>query len=200
MSLAICVTPLAKSIPVIEDAHYIGVDAGALRVIEQNLTLDFAIGDFDSMDEQKLLYLKSICPVYLFPVMKNETDSELAILKCYEQFDEVILYGALTGRLDHTILNIRLLEEKFNDLVLLDETQRVTLLKKGRHRLKNVYKNISFFVVEPGEISLQGFLYTLDHRFVHKKDLYLTSNSFVESEGIIEVHSGSFLCVESNER
>ncbi|MGM9948225.1 thiamine diphosphokinase [Floccifex sp.] len=200
MSLAICVTPLSKCIPVIQNAHYIGVDAGALKVIEQNLKLDFAIGDFDSIDSEKLSYLKTICPVYQFPVMKDETDSELAILKCYEQFDRVILFGALTGRLDHTFLNIRLMEEKFNDLILLDETQRVRLFKKGKYILKNEYKNISFFVLEPGFISLRGFLYTLDHRMIHKNDLYLTSNSFIHSQGMVEVHSGSFLCIESNEK
>lgn len=200
MSTCVLVTPLAQNIPFIEDADYIGVDAGCLRILEQNLSLCYAIGDFDSMDENQLEQIKQICEVEIHPVMKDETDSELAIRKFYNQYDKVILFGGIKGRLDHTLLNISLLVKHYPKVILMDETQKVILLKKGKHILSSDYKNVSFFVLEESEISLNGFLYELDHRHVSDNDLYLTSNSFVEQQGVVNVYEGCLLCVQSNEK
>ena len=49
MSTAYLITPLSKKIPVDENAHYIGVDAGSYRILEQNLKIEYAIGDFDCL-------------------------------------------------------------------------------------------------------------------------------------------------------
>ena len=200
MSTAYLITPLSKKIPVDENAHSRGVDAGSYRILEQNLKIEYAIGDFDSMSEKELQGLKKICPVYQYPVMKDETDSELAVLKTFEKYDTVILYGALSGRLDHTVLNISLMIQKYPSIILMDETQKVRVLKKGRYELKKDYKNISFFALEESEISYSGFLYSLDHRKVSISDLYLTSNSLIQEKGIVEIHSGSLLCIQTNEK
>lgn len=199
--IAICVTPLSKNIPFIENADYIGVDAGALRILEENLPLKFAIGDFDSMDNISLDKIRSICPVEVHPIMKNETDSELAVRKCYEMgYKKVILYGGLSGRIDHTMLNIRLLSARFPNLILQDEYQRVSLMTKGRYELKNEYKNISFLPVQSSIMSLEGFLYPLTNQPISMNDTYTTSNSLNEEIGIVTIHSGCMLCLQTNEK
>lgn len=199
MKTALCVTPLAKVIPVLENCDYIGVDAGALRILDASLPLTMAVGDFDSMNESDYKRIENICPIEKHPIMKDETDSELAARMCFAQgYDEVILYGGLGGRIDHTLLNIRLLSAKFPKLILQDELQRVSLLQVGKYVLDDSYKNISFLPMVQTEISLTGFLYPLNHRIVEITDTYTTSNSLVEKEGIVEIHKGEMLCLQTN--
>ena len=200
MSTAICVTPLAKKIPVME-ADYIGVDAGALKILEANLPLKQAVGDFDSMTYEEFEKLESICPIEKHPVMKDETDSELAVRLCYEKgYDSVILFGGFGGRLDHTLLNIRLLSARFTDLILMDETQKVMLLKEGEYVLYSDYKNVSLLPMEESIISYEGMLYNLDHRKISMKDTYTTSNSLTGNQAKIVIHSGCMLCIQTNEK
>ncbi len=199
--IAYCITPLSKSIPKLDGVDYVGVDAGALRILEQNLPIKFAIGDFDTMKESEFQRIQKLCPIEKHPIMKNETDSELAIRKCYEMgYDIVVLYGGIGGRIDHTMLNIRLLSTKFPNLILLDETQKVTLLKEGEHILLNEYKNVSFLPMQESIITLDGFLYSLTNQTITMLDTYTTSNSLIQKKGRVCVHSGCLLCLQTNEK
>ena len=197
MSIALLITPLCQKVPDIEHADYIGVDAGALKIIESNHPIKMAVGDFDSMSELDLQKLD--CVVDKHPVMKDETDAELAMKLC-KDYDEVILYGGLSGRIDHTIANIRLIMYQYNNVILMDEMQCIRVLKNGTHWINNDYKHISFYAIEESVISLYGFLYPLKKTKISVPDIYTTSNSLEKDQGEVVVHSGSVLCVQSNWR
>lgn len=197
MSIALLITPLCQKVPDIEHADYIGVDAGALKIIESNHPIKMAVGDFDSMSELDLQKLD--CVVDKHPVMKDETDAELAMKLC-KDYDEVILYGGLSGRIDHTIANIRLIMYQYNNVILMDEMQCIRVLKNGIHWINNDYKHISFYAIEESVISLYGFLYPLKKTRISVPDIYTTSNSLEKDQGEVVVHSGSVLCVQSNWR
>lgn len=197
MSIALLITPLCEKVPDISNADYIGVDAGALKIIHSKHPIKMAVGDFDSMSEED--FKKLNCKVEKHPVMKNETDAELAMKLC-EDYDEVILYGGLTGRIDHTIANIRLIMYQYDNVVLMDEKQAIRVLNKGQHRIENHYKHISFYAIEESILSLNGFLYPLKEQKIYISDIYTTSNSLVENIGEVIVHSGRILCVQSNWR
>ena len=112
------VTPLSKKIPVDHKADYIGIDAGALRILEADLPLKMAVGDFDSMSEKDFKSLEQICPIERHPVMKNETDAELGIWIAQKLgYDKIVLYGALSGRIDHTELNIRMISYLYPEVI-----------------------------------------------------------------------------------
>lgn len=199
MKQALLITPKSHSVPTLEDVDYIAVDAGALLILQAGLPIQFAVGDFDSMSEEDYAYVCSQTRVYKHPIEKNETDSELALRLAKEQgYTNIVLWGAISGRLDHTIINLGLMMYRDDSLVLMDENQKITLLEKGRYTLAARYQHVSFFALEAGEISLENFKYPLEHRKVTCSDLYLSSNSFLGKEGIVTVHSGKFLCVESN--
>ncbi len=197
MSIALLITPLCQKVPDIDHADYIGVDAGALKIIESNHPIKMAVGDFDSMNELDLQKLD--CVVDKHPVMKDETDAELAMKLC-KDYDEVILYGGLSGRIDHTIANIRLIMYRYNNVTLMDEMQCIRVLKSGTHCVNNEYKHISFYAIEESVISLDGFLYPLKKTRISVSDIYTTSNSLEKNIGEVVVHSGSILCVQSNWR
>lgn len=201
MRTAILITPTSKTIPVFEEADYIGVDAGALLLIENHVPCAFAVGDFDSLDEEALQKVEEVCPVYRHPIMKDETDSELAIQICTEKgYDSIYLYGALSKRLDHTLANIRLMMYRYPKVICFDETQSICVLEPGRHEIIKRYKHVSFFSIEPSILSLQGFLYPLEHQKVFVEDIYCTSNSIVDDVATVLVESGKVLCVQSNDR
>ncbi len=193
------VTPLAKHIPDFEGFTYVGVDAGAYRLLEENKTPSFAIGDFDSMSQEELKSLQQICPLVQHPIMKDQSDTELAIETVLEQGAEsIIVYGALGSRIDHSIANIRLMMYRYPQIVLMDEFQVMTVLTQGQHTIENTHPHVSFFPIEPSILSLQGFLYSLSSASLEMTDIYTLSNTIVEKKGTVIVEKGQVLCVQSS--
>ena len=84
--------------------YVIAVDAGFACLEALDVKPDMAVGDFDSLG-----YVPKCRRVARFPVKKNKSDMELALEKAVSwDHDELIVYGALGGRLDHTIANLQL--------------------------------------------------------------------------------------------
>lgn len=199
MKKALLITPMSKNIIHYDSYDYIGVDSGALLLMEENIPMCFAVGDFDSMTEDEFQRLQGTCQIIQHPVQKNETDSELAISLCEKKgYDEIVLYGALSGRIDHTLANIRLLMYRYPRLVLLDEHQKITVLSKGEHVIKKTYTHVSFFALEDTIITLEGFAYPLYKESITVKDIFCVSNSIVHEQAKVTLDKGKVLCVQSN--
>lgn len=82
----------------------IAVDAGFAHLEALGVAPDMAVGDFDSLG-----YVPKCRRVSRHPVKKDKSDMELALEKAVAwDYDELIIYGALGGRLDHTIANLQL--------------------------------------------------------------------------------------------
>lgn len=199
MKKALLITPMSKNIIQDDSYDYIGVDSGALLLMEAKIPMRFAVGDFDSMTEDEFQRLQGTCQIIRHPVQKNETDSELAVSLCKKKgYDEIILYGALSGRIDHTFANIRLLMYRYPHLVLLDDHQKITLLSKGEHVIKKAYTHVSFFALEDTIITLEGFTYPLYKEPITVKDIFCVSNSIVHEEAKVTLDIGKVLCIQSN--
>ena len=82
MKKALLITPMSKNIIQDDSYDYIGVDSGALLLMEAKIPMRFAVGDFDSMTEDEFQRLQGACQIIRHPVQKNETDSELAVSLC----------------------------------------------------------------------------------------------------------------------
>ena len=91
--------------------YIICADGGTRHALALGLTPHLVIGDMDSINKDEWQSLEtSGVSVELFPQDKNETDLELAIRRALElDAEEIIIIGALGGRLDQTIGNIALL-------------------------------------------------------------------------------------------
>lgn len=88
---------------------YVGVDGGCLKLLEQGLPLDIAVGDFDSVSETDLRQIRTQAKQVVQSVPeKNDTDLELALKAVFEAYPDaaVTVYGAFGGRLDHFLSNI----------------------------------------------------------------------------------------------
>lgn len=193
------VSPLAKQIPRLAGYAYAGVDAGALRCMEQGISMAFALGDFDS-DETALAKIRAQTECYILPCKKNETDMESAVAKAKEQgYAPIVLYGVLQGRFDHTMANLHLLLYRDASLQLMDENNHVQVLGKGRYRLLPTYRYLSFLALEDSCISEQGVAYPLHRQPLSPRDIYPISNEIIEAFAVIEVHAGRVLCIQSND-
>lgn len=77
----------------------IAVDGGFRHLQIGGYVPDLAIGDFDSLG-----FVPTEGEVIQHPVHKDKSDLEISLEYAHERkFDRVIVYGALGGRLDHTI-------------------------------------------------------------------------------------------------
>ena len=84
----------------------IAADAGYRAVRAQGWKPDLVVGDFDSLGEEPAGET-----VVRHPVMKDDTDMMLAVrIGLARGYQEFTLYGALGGRLDHTIANMQVLQ------------------------------------------------------------------------------------------
>lgn len=86
-------------------------DGGARAALHYGLRPQRVIGDFDSLTDDELLALEQGGAVLeRHPTHKDETDLELALLYAAgTPADEIVVLGALGGRLDQTIANVMLL-------------------------------------------------------------------------------------------
>lgn len=194
----VLIGPLTKTLPNIE-ADYAGIDAGSLICYKNDKTMVFAIGDFDSINNDEYIEICNNTSCIKLNEHKNETDSEAAVMYATKLgYDEIILYGVLGGRSDHEYANLRLLSEYDYSLSIMNETNYITLLKEGSYKVDKLYNYLSFFAVDEACISLSGVAYPLDHRNIKRKDIYCCSNEILE-EALVDIHSGKVIMIQCND-
>jgi thiamine pyrophosphokinase len=89
----------------------LGADGGAAQALDWGLEPHIVIGDMDSLPEPERADLKARgCRFVVHPRAKDETDLELALGYAAGQgAQDIVILGALGGRLDHTLANVLLL-------------------------------------------------------------------------------------------
>ncbi len=181
------------------DEMLVGVDSGLEYLINHHMSIDLAIGDFDSIDPKYVVQLGLIShKVIKLEPEKNMTDLAFAIDYLYQNYDyEVIeVYGGIGGRIDHLLANINLL--KRYDLRFIDNHNRVFTLKKGRYHLDNTHHYISFFAIEDVyDLNIKGFKYELDNYYLNASDSICVSN---EGSGDITFTKGKLLVIETDDQ
>ena len=189
-----------ESIPTAE--NYIGVDKGALTLARNGKRMLLAIGDFDSVEESDLAYIKEYSDtlIQLNPI-KDDTDSEAAVMYAIEKgYQKIHLYGGLGGRLDHAMINLRLVSRFPETVYLHDQNNFIYSLAEGVHSIdKRDYTYISFFTEDEATISLDGLKYPLDKQQLTNKDTYTTSNEILDCSGIVTVHVGKVTVIQSKD-
>lgn len=126
---------------------WIGADRGAWRLYKHDVPMIMAVGDFDSLTVDELEILKSHLKtneITHVKAEKDETDTELALLYAQNQNpDQINIFGATGGRLDHLLSNLWLLADPtFKNIVektkIIDNVNSVSYLTPG---LKTIHKN-----------------------------------------------------------
>jgi thiamine pyrophosphokinase len=177
----------------------IGVDAGLGALIKAGLKADIAVGDFDSLPEADVEELDRHAQTILrLDVKKDKTDLAYALAWVYDNmdYDSILVFGGIGGRIDHFLANVNLLKKY--DMTLMDKRHRIILLKKGTHRVDNPYDYVSFFALEDVyDLTIKGFDYELDHYYLATTDSLCVSN---RGSGEVAFSKGRLLVVFSNDR
>ena len=178
----------------------IAADAGYLALERLGVTPQITVGDFDSLKN-----LPTDTEIIKHPVRKDDTDTLLAVKigldKGYKHF---CLYGCAGGRLDHTLANLQTLSfiasngasgylkgEDFTATALSGNSLEFSSEKKG---------NISVFsATDECEISIDGFLYNLNHEKITYNFPLGVSNEFIGEKSKITVHSGTAIVLWGNQ-
>jgi thiamine pyrophosphokinase len=114
----------------------VGADGGAARALSWGLIPHIVIGDMDSLPEDARTELVAQgCQFVVHPRAKDETDLELALTYAVQQrAREIVILGALGGRLDHTLANLLLMALPKLDGVpvcIVDANEEAMVVRSG---------------------------------------------------------------------
>jgi thiamine pyrophosphokinase len=118
----------------------LAADGGTHHVLALGFVPSIVIGDLDSLtaDERQQIIEKGV-RLLEYPADKNQTDLELALEYALQQgFREILIVGALGGRLDQTLGNLSLLADpRLSALdVRFDDGVEETFFVRGRSQVR----------------------------------------------------------------
>ena len=188
---------------------YLGVDGGCLKLLEQGLPLDIAVGDFDSISEVDFRKIQAQAKQVVQSVPeKNDTDLELALKTVFEDYPDaaVTVYGAFGGRLDHFLSNIFLptdpdLAPYMEQIQLVDEQNRLVFRPAGSHEIQPdpTMTYVGFMPVGEGRLEITGAKYPLHAENYFLKAMY-GSNEFLDQAIPVSLDRGYLVIVYSKDR
>ncbi|MDR1568830.1 MAG: thiamine diphosphokinase [Streptococcaceae bacterium] len=204
----VIVSGMVHSLPRLK-AHYIGVDYGALFLVENDFPVEFAVGDFDSVSKEELERLKAqIKTVYQTASEKSDTDTQLALKLAIEKFPNarILIYGATGGRLDHLLSNLFLpLEERFRpfaaQIELFDLQNHVRYFLPGEHKIAcdEQFKYLAFVPLLPAlDFEIKGAKYQLSRSNILVPTSF-ASNEFIAQPVNFAFKTGVVCVIESND-
>ena len=176
----------------------IAVDAGYVHLEKIGVVPDLVVGDFDSLG-----YVPDHPHVETHPSHKDASDIELAMDRAVaDGFDTLVVYGCLSGRLDHTYGVLQLLARfarKGLRVFAVGDTFAVCALEGGK------FGAIRFDAVESGTLSAFalsdevrgvdeiGLEYPLDKAILTNDEPLGVSNEFIGKPATVSVEEGTLL-------
>ncbi|MEC4271555.1 thiamine diphosphokinase [Adlercreutzia sp. R25] len=172
----------------------IAVDGGYASLEAAGCVPDLALGDFDSLG-----YVPEGVPVKDFPPEKDASDMELALeeaLACGA--DAVEVYGALGGRLDHTLANLQLLAsfaERGLEVRAVGADSQIAFLVGPTELCVEGEPGalVSVFSLSDASTGVveEGLKYSLDHVTLTNRTSWGLSNEFAAAPARIAAESGT---------
>lgn len=178
-------------------ACYICADAGVALARALGVHPHWSVGDFDSLGS-----VPSGENVTVYPSEKDDTDIMLAAKYAMRRgFKTLLFYGALGGRLDHTVANLQLLRflaDHHVQGILVDEKHWITLQRGGTVRYPK--RDFSFFSLLSlsefcKDVTLEGVAYPLRHGTFSGKFPLGVSNAIIGKEAVVTVGEGDLLII-----
>jgi len=190
------------------DAKFIGADIGAMYLLKRGIIPDLAVGDFDSLTiEDWQLVQERVPKIERHIPEKDETDTELALLKALAyKPTEIILTGVTGGRLDHYEANLHILyriQKMYPsiEIKMINNFNCLQFLWPGQHRIiaDHYFKYLSFFafgdVVK--NVTLRNVRYETTDEIIDIGTTRFTSNEIVGEYASISFSNGICLMIRS---
>ncbi len=178
-----------------QNQYVIGVDEGAWLSYQNGISLNLAIGDFDSVSEKHYEILEKTVPCIRLKPEKDVTDTEAALAYC-RNMDKITILGGIQGqRIEHLFAILKLMR-KDPRIILIDDNSKIMIRSSSFHLKKEDYEYVSFFAIKNVSfLTLKGFYYPLRDYFLSETDDIAVSNRFVKEEGQVIFQKGELLVV-----
>lgn len=147
-------------------------DRGSLFLLEHGIKPVFTVGDYDSLTaaEHKRV-VAELSDLRTYPPEKDFTDTQVCVLRALNDFDaeEIVLYAATGGRMDHLLSNLLLAtEDRFHSarLRMVDQTNDILFFQPGVHKIR-AQAGYQYLGVVPltavEDLNITGAKYPLAH-------------------------------------
>lgn len=173
-----------------------------LRVLD--ILPAFIIGDMDSIDTDTLEYFyRKGSTILRYPGEKDETDTELALEYAIKlKPRDIYIFGALGGRIDHTLANISLLimgDKAGVRTIIIDETCEIFIVSRSIIIEGQTGQTVSLLPLSSDVtgITLEGFEYPLSDAVMECGKPYGISNRMMSEKGMISIQSGYLLVIRN---
>ena len=165
--------------------------------------IDLLLGDFDSIgsvpgDEGM--------EIQRVPAEKDYTDTQLAVEIALERgADEIIIIGGLSGRLDHTLSTLAILEDLNTRGVyctVTDGQNRVRYMKSTSTLIaRSPYKYLSLIAADEvvKGVDIEGCKYPLKKATLRRSHQFAVSNEITGNVAFISVKKGGVFIIESRD-
>ncbi|KHO62606.1 thiamine pyrophosphokinase [Thermoanaerobacter sp. YS13] len=181
-------------------------DGGANHAYRMKLKPHLIVGDLDSIEKEVLeFYEKEGVRIEKYPPMKDETDTQLAMLKAIELgATDVTFIGVIGERFDHSYANLSLLLYLLNRNIkgkIVNEMNEIYLINKfieveGK---KGELLSLLPYSKEVKGIYTKGLFYGLSGQSMDLEMPYGISNVFTEDKATIEIEEGLLLVIKPRE-
>ena len=183
-------------------AYIICADGGYSHAKRLGIFPDVVLGDFDTLSED----ITEECEVIKFPSEKDDTDTLLAIkLAIQRGFDNIKIYGAVGGRIDHTFANIQSLAfiNLYNiEATIFGDNEILTVITNAKKRFEKIegyFLSIFSFSGQSLGVTTHGLKYNLNNSILKNTFPLGISNEFLSNFCEIEVKNGTLLIIFSKE-
>lgn len=180
----------------------IAADSGWRNAQKLGVVPELLAGDFDSLGEPDVPAGVEIVRV---PTEKDDTDTQLAVRLALERgADEIVLIAGLSGRIDHTLSTLAILEDlraRRVRAILTNGHNRVRFLRAGSLLIPKDpnFRYLSLLAVTErvSGVTVDGCKYPLRNATLTRRNQYAVSNEILGNAALIAVRRGSVCVVES---
>lgn len=191
----------------VEESDFIlCVDGGVDHILNIGFYPDIVFGDLDSISAEGLAYIKQRnIPIRKFDSVKDSTDTELGLdYVISKDCKEITLMGVTGSRQDHTLANIFLLSYLLDRNIkgkIIDSNNIIYLTDDylELEKLKDYYISVVPIVEEGINVSLKGFFYNLENKFIPFGSTLGVSNEIIEEYGKVKIHRGRAIVFQSKD-
>ena len=181
----------------------IAADSGYLTAKALGDRIDIAVGDFDSMSADMIPDGVELLRV---PAEKDVTDTQLAVEAALNRgADQLVIIGGMSGRLDHTLSNLFILEDLADAdvyAIMTDGQSRVRFVRSGSALIgRSGFRYLSIIAADPKVkgVTAEGCRYPLKNATLSRRCQYAVSNEITGNCALISVKKGGIFIIESTD-
>ena len=181
----------------------IAADSGYHTAVALGERIDLLLGDFDSIGD---VPRDSGIEIQQVPAEKDYTDTQLAVEIAIDRgATDIIIIGGLSGRLDHTLSTLAILEELHARKVygtVTDGQSRARYMKSSSTLIaRSPYKYLSIIAADEvvKGVDIEGCKYPLKKATLRRCHQFAVSNEITGNVAFIAVKKGGVFIIESRD-